>query len=139
MLIPPALLESTSNPAALPFVIQAIQEWGFGPQANVHLKEQAARFMKNTRPTMIHGDFLACDKFDVVDRLGEVHVPTLVLRGTEDKLIPMQNSETLASQIPGAALQTIDGAGHLMMLEQPHRVAALLNVFLSTVPYQPGM
>jgi hypothetical protein len=32
----------------------------------------------------------------------------------------------------------VDGAGHAVMLEQPRRVAALLGVFLMTVPYTPG-
>jgi pimeloyl-ACP methyl ester carboxylesterase len=35
-----------------------------------------------------------------------------------------------------AALQTVDGAGHMVMLEQPHRVAGLLNVFLTSMKSQ---
>jgi pimeloyl-ACP methyl ester carboxylesterase len=54
-------------------------------------------------------------------------------------LTPRRYSETLATQIPEAALQTIDGAGHLVMLEQPRRVAALLRVFVAAIPYVPGM
>jgi pimeloyl-ACP methyl ester carboxylesterase len=32
----------------------------------------------------------------------------------------------------------MDGAGHLVMLEQPERLAKLISVFLTTIPYTPG-
>ena len=72
------------------------------------------------------------------DRLGKVRVPALILCGTEDRSTPLQYSETLATGIPGAALQTIDGAGHMVMLEQPRRVAGALTLFIKTIPYTPG-
>ena len=63
----------------------------------------------------------------------------LVICGTDDMLTPRRFSENLAARIPGAALQTIDGAGHLVMLEQPRRIAGLLRLFLTSIPYVPGM
>jgi pimeloyl-ACP methyl ester carboxylesterase len=86
-----------------------------------------------------HGDLRAGDQFDVTTRLDAIQTPVLVLCGTNDLLTPRRFSETLAEQIPGAALQTIDDAGHLVMLEQPRRVSALLSVFLTAIPYLPGM
>jgi pimeloyl-ACP methyl ester carboxylesterase len=81
----------------------------------------------------------ASDQFDVTANLGAIKVPVLVLCGTDDQLAPRRFSENLAEHIPGAALQTIDGAGHLVMLEQPRRVAGLLSVFLNAIPYVPGI
>lgn len=133
------LLDNTANAATFSLAVQMINEWAFGPQADPHLKAVAARRMAETRPAVLHGDLLACDAFDIMDRLSEIRVPTLVLCGTEDKLTPLTYSKTLASQIPGAALQTVDGAGHMVMLEEPRRVAGALNIFLMTVPYAPGM
>jgi len=135
----PLVLNNTANPATFSLAVQIINEWAFGPQAEPRLKAVAARRMAETRPAVLHGDLLACDAFDVMDRLSEIRVPTLVLCGTEDKLTPLLYSKTLAAQIPGAALQTVDGAGHMVMLEEPRRVAGALNVFLKTVPYTPGM
>jgi pimeloyl-ACP methyl ester carboxylesterase len=83
--------------------------------------------------------WLACDRFDVSGRLEMVKTPTLVVCGKDDKLTPLHFSETLASCIPGAALQTVDEAGHMLILEQPLHLAKLISVFLSTIPYTPGM
>ncbi len=56
---------------------------------------------------------VACDQFDVTSRLDSIQSPILVLCGTNDQLTPRRFSEKLAEQIPGAALQTIEAAGHL--------------------------
>ena len=82
---------------------------------------------------------LACDRFKAADRLKAIRTPVLVVCGLEDKLTPLHFSELLSYQIPGAALQTVEGAGHLLVLEQPQRVAKLISVFLSTIPYVAGM
>jgi pimeloyl-ACP methyl ester carboxylesterase len=137
--VAPPVLSYTANPATFSLAVELINDWAFGPQADPHLKAVAARRMAETRPAVLHGDLLACDAFDIMDRLSEIHFPTLVLCGTEDKLTPLTFSNTLASKIPGAALQTVDGAGHMVMLEEPRRVAGALTVFLKTVPYTPGM
>lgn len=133
------LLENAANPKTFPQALQVILAWSFGSQVDPHLKEQAARRMAEIRPTVMHGDLLACDKFDVTSQLEKVCTPTLILCGTEDHMTPLKISRQLANRIPGSALQTIDRAGHMVMLEQPRRVAALLSVFLKTVLYTPGM
>ena len=56
--------------------------------------------------------------FDTFDRLPEITTPTIVLHGTEDRLIAPGNAELLASRIPGAELLLLEGAGHLYHSEQ---------------------
>lgn len=46
------------------------------------------------------------------ERLGEVSAPTLVIHGTEDPVLPYEHGLALASEIPGAALLTLEGTGH---------------------------
>jgi pimeloyl-ACP methyl ester carboxylesterase len=53
------------------------------------------------------------------ERLEEVRAPTLVLHGTEDRVVAPANAEQLASRIPGAELVWIEGAGHVYHSEQP--------------------
>jgi len=55
----------------------------------------------------------AMQGFDAYDRLPSIEVPTLVLHGTEDRLIDPGNASVLASRIPGAELVLLRGAGHL--------------------------
>ncbi|NEU29097.1 alpha/beta hydrolase [Paenibacillus polymyxa] len=45
-------------------------------------------------------------------RTGEINVPTLVIHGTEDPIIPYEHGKHLANEIPGAVLLTLEGAGH---------------------------
>jgi pimeloyl-ACP methyl ester carboxylesterase len=136
--IPSSILENAANPATFILAVQALIELMSFPDVPKILKPQFFRQLSSVRPTLFHGDLLACDKFDATSWLDAIRTPVLVLCGTNDQLTPRRFSETLAGQIPGAALQTIDGAGHLVTLEQPRRVAGLLSVFLTSIPYFPG-
>ena len=59
--------------------------------------------------------FIACAKSDTYERLSEIKNPTLVATGTDDRLIPPQNSQMLAQRIPGAKLVDYKGSGHGFM------------------------
>jgi pimeloyl-ACP methyl ester carboxylesterase len=48
--------------------------------------------------------------------LEQIVVPTLIVHGTADKLIPVSESEAMAARIPGAIFHRVDGAGHLVEL-----------------------
>ena len=54
---------------------------------------------------------------DTYDRLPQIEAPTLVIAGTGDRLIPVENSTILASRIPNAELMLFEGAGHGYLLE----------------------
>ena len=64
---------------------------------------------------------------DTSQRLGEVRVPTLVIHGTEDRMLPAENARWIASAIPGARLELMDGVGHLFFWERPAQSAALIG------------
>jgi pimeloyl-ACP methyl ester carboxylesterase len=61
----------------------------------------------------------AMQGFDVCDRLGEIRAPTLVLHGTEDRMVDPRNATILAERIPRAELVWLHSAGHLYHSEQP--------------------
>jgi 3-oxoadipate enol-lactonase len=65
-------------------------------------------------------------EFDVWDRLPELDVPTLVITGTGDNLIPHENSVRLAERIPGARLELLEDAGHIFWVEQSQTTNRLL-------------
>ena len=66
---------------------------------------------------------------DVLERLRGLDVPTLVVHGTEDRMLPVANGELIAATIPGARLEVLEGVGHLFWWEQPERSAQLLRDF----------
>ena len=137
--IPPSVIENAANQSTLPFAIKSLQEMSLGSQTPANLKGIVFKRLTETRQTLLLDDLLACDRFNLADRLDAIRTPVLVVCGTDDKLTPIRFSQFLARQIPGAALQTVEGAGHMLILEQPRRLAKLISVFLSTVPYSPGM
>jgi pimeloyl-ACP methyl ester carboxylesterase len=53
-------------------------------------------------------------------RLHRIDVPTLVVHGTEDRVIPVENGRILASRIPNARLLELADTGHLYPTEAPH-------------------
>jgi poly(3-hydroxyalkanoate) depolymerase len=62
--------------------------------------------------------------------LHRLRQPTLVMAGTEDKLIPLANAELLARLIPHARLFTIDD-GHLFLITRADEVARVVTRFLA--------
>lgn len=78
------------------------------------------------------GDFLACDRFDVMDRLGEIDVPVLIICGEDDKLTPPKYAEYLETNIKNARRAHIMDAGHLVPAEKPGEVNQAIVDFLDT-------
>jgi pimeloyl-ACP methyl ester carboxylesterase len=69
----------------------------------------------------------ACLAHDTNARMSELAMPTLVMHGTDDQLLPVDNGRLIASRVPGPRLEIFDGAGHLFFWEQPQRSAELLR------------
>ncbi len=68
----------------------------------------------------------ACAAHDTSARLGRLQMPTLVVHGTADEIIPAANAPLIHRLIPGSRLEMLDGAGHLFFWEQPERSAELV-------------
>ncbi len=61
--------------------------------------------------------------------LSRLSMPTLVIAGAEDVLVPAFHAERVASAIPGARLEVLEGAGHAVTIERADRVNALVEEF----------
>jgi pimeloyl-ACP methyl ester carboxylesterase len=136
--VAPEILINAANPATFLLAVQTIHEWCFSPNVDQRLKELSAQRMAETRPTVLYGDFLACDIFDVSDQVSKVRTPTLVLCGTEDRMTPPRYSEYMAGRIKNARIHLVDEAGHMVTLEKPSAVAGALLDFVRSINYQPG-
>jgi pimeloyl-ACP methyl ester carboxylesterase len=87
--------------------------------------------MLNTPPKVIHGDYNACNQFDIIEKVDEINLPALVISGTADKLTPVKYGDYLCKQIPGAQHNIIKDGGHYMALEKPEEFTELIDDFLS--------
>lgn len=67
---------------------------------------------------------------DVRDRLGSVHVPTLVLHGDDDPLISVETGRQMAEKIPGARFQPLEGSRHAITLQYRQRTAEFVRNFV---------
>jgi pimeloyl-ACP methyl ester carboxylesterase len=65
------------------------------------------------------------------DRLPGITVPTLVMTGDVDALVPPANAQILADRIPGAELVTVPDANHVLTTDQPEQVAKVLLDWLA--------
>ena len=131
----PDIMQNTGNETTFQSAVARVVGCSFSGQAPERLVELAARRMAETRPSVLHGDFVACDGFDEMERVSEISQPTLVICGADDQLTPTRYAQFLADQIPGAHLEIIPEAGHMVMLERPNVVADVLVNFLDGIPY----
>jgi len=70
--------------------------------------------------------FLVRDLPALERRLSEISVPTTIVAGTGDRVVPIAAARRLAGQIPGAELVEIEHAGHLLHVQQAGRLAEVI-------------
>jgi len=76
---------------------------------------------------VIRAQLEAIAAHDTQSRLPGLRMPTLVIHGTQDLMLPVANGRLIASLIPGARLEILDGVGHLFFWERPERSAELVR------------
>jgi 3-oxoadipate enol-lactonase len=84
-------------------------------------------------PHAFLGQVAAIRTFACCERLGRLTIPTLVVTGSADALVPPQNAMVLAGLIPGARLMEIPGAGHALHVECRDELNTLAHTFFESV------
>lgn len=79
--------------------------------------------------SLVRLQLAAMARFDA-DRLSEVRVPTLVLHGDSDSVVPVANARAIVAAIPDARLVVLDSVGHLMVHEAMEPCADAVEEFL---------
>ena len=72
-------------------------------------------------------------KFDASDRASQIMAPTLVVTGSEDRVVPSENSKRLAEKIPNSRFVEIQGTGHLAFIEQAEEFNKMVLGFLKEI------
>ena len=110
--------------------VKKINQFAFSRKTSPDLVEKGMEGMRLCRPEVIHGDFSACDRFDVMNEVEKISLPTLILCGDEDQLTPVKYSQLLQNKIKGSRLEVIPGAGHMVMMESHSLFNAKIKEFL---------
>lgn len=71
------------------------------------------------------------EAFNLSNQVGDIRVPTMVISGSHDYLVPTENSRLLAGRIPNAELAIIENTGHHFYSERPEASAEVILGFLS--------
>ena len=89
------------------------------------------RQMLRTPREVAQADYEACDTFDIMERVGEIRLPTLCIVGDQDAMTPVKYSDYLHGSIDGSLLEVVKGAGHMLPLEKPDEYNRKISDFVS--------
>lgn len=110
--------------------IDTICQWQYGPAVSEQMSRRGRQQLLSVDPAVIHGDYIACNVFDVMDRVGNITLPTLIVAGSADKMTPPNYGQYLHDQISRSQLVEIKDGGHMMAIEKPTEVAQAVARFL---------
>ena len=96
-------------------------------------EDLALRRRWQTSPASYIAQFQGVVAWEAYNRLPELRVPTLVIHGDCDRLVPVANGELLAARIPGARCVILPCAGHLFYVDQPEATHAAIIEFLASL------
>ncbi|MGO4329257.1 alpha/beta fold hydrolase [Cupriavidus sp. 2TAF22] len=103
-----------------------------GGRADEAIRLRLRRSLEALRPDSYKQALQALVTTDFREALGRITVPTLVIVGDEDRVLPEAESHLLAASIPRSRLVVIKGAGHLCNIEAPAEFDSALSAFLMT-------
>jgi 3-oxoadipate enol-lactonase len=96
-------------------------------------QDMEVRFRHPQSPAGFLSQLAAILTWSSYRRLSEIQVPTLVLHGDQDRLVPMENGLRVARRIPHSRFVTVPGAGHVLSTDQPEIVDEEVFRFLDTL------
>jgi len=107
-----------------------ITPWSFHSLSFDSARESRTALSISNLPVFLN-DYLACDGFDVRERLPEITARTLIVCGESDEMTYPKASHLMNANIPRSSLFFIRDAGHMVPLEKPQLCAQLIQSFLS--------
>lgn len=124
------VLERYPLPGDNPFLNQFFNLLHGGKPEPGPLVDFVVRHCWETDQAVMAARLRALESFDVADRLWRIDVPTLVLAGTRDVIVPADRQRALASAIAGARFQTLPDAGHIGFLTHGREVTRQVRQLL---------
>lgn len=110
--------------------VRTIGALAFSKNASSALRDQAYNETMKCVPEVIHKDFRACDRFNMMDSVSSIPEPALIICGADDALTSPKYSAYLNEAIRGSRLVLIEGAGHMVMMEKPMEVNRAIEQFV---------
>jgi pimeloyl-ACP methyl ester carboxylesterase len=128
------LIEDLADANVYAATVDNICRWSFSIHTDPRIVKSIKEKMLKTRPSVMQGDFRACDAFDLRAQLDQIQVPTLIVVGEMDKMTPLRFSEELEAGIQDAELIILPQTGHMLPVEKPQSLVELVRTFMKKVP-----
>ncbi len=122
-----AILDGLRN--AFEPTVDNIVKYSWHRDTDAAVKQPGRQRLLDGGPDILYGDFLACDRFDVTDRLSDIDIPVLVVAADKDRMVRQEQSRALADAIPDAHFVSVDDCGHNLQMEKPDEVGRILSDF----------
>jgi pimeloyl-ACP methyl ester carboxylesterase len=124
----PALLEAArTHPAE---ALRQLVTTGFAPSHQDAAKRYYAS-LPPVAPGVVYRDLAACDRFDMMEELGHIAQPALLVTGEEDRLTPPKYARFLQEHLAAAQSRLLPGCGHYVAVEAPEALADALRRWLA--------
>jgi len=118
-----------------PHAAEVIAHWAYSPKTDMKLRKASIQELLEVPAEVTHGDFQACDRFDRMNEIGRIDLPTLIVCGEDDRLTPIKYSQYMKERIRNARIVIISDAGHSGMLEKPEELNHALRSFLAEIRF----
>lgn len=128
-----ALLMAASTRVPFRLFVAANIQRAFAPG---HPRQEIKEYIRASAATpreVVMTLYSAMRAFDVLDRVGEIRVPTLMVHGYHDIQLPAHQMLRMAKDYPDAEIRILD-AGHELPVEKPAELTAALDRFLTPAP-----
>lgn len=116
--------------------IDMVSLWGLGaaatrggnPAPGLWMLGGTERLLEKSAPGVLHADLGACDAYSGGSlAAARVNCPTILILGERDQMTPVKAGRALGSEIAGARIVVLAGAGHMPIVERPDEVLDVLK------------
>ena len=111
--------------------LEGQKEYYNGVDSDIY--EVLLRRANEVGPAVELNDFQSCDRFDIMEDIHKISLPTQVVCGSEDVMTPVKYSDYLTDQIKEAREEIIPGGSHYVQLEKYHQVNEQIERFLASL------
>ena len=111
--------------------VRKIAQSAYSRKSAPGLIEEGISELMRSRPEVLYGDFLACDRFDLMNEIEKVDLPSLILYGEEDQLTPAAFSQFLHFRIRNSKIEVLPNAGHMVMIESAQAFNEKVGSFIA--------
>ncbi|GAU69331.1 putative hydrolase [Streptomyces sp. NBRC 110611] len=125
------LVGPTVDPAARSFARQLLRWMRNSPHERLSMAPLNLADYRDAGLRRVVGAFVETLRDRMEDKLPSVTVPTLVVRGARDRMVPQDWAEEVTRLLPAGRLAVVPDAGHMVPYRRPHALAGLVDDFLT--------